>query len=87
MKKYGVADYIECSIFFEGIGVFLKKKIVDVNLVDELFSVSLKFMYERLKPIIDSNRQRFNDPRVFEHFEYLYDEMKKREQNLQTKNT
>jgi len=82
VKKCGLGDYAQCATFFEGIGVLLQKKLIDVNLVDALFSVPLKFMYERMKPIIEGNREQLHDQRVFENFEYLYNEMKKREQQL-----
>ena len=80
VKKCGLGDYAQCATFFEGIGVLLQKKLIDVNLVDALFSVPLKFMYERMKPIIEGNREQLHNQRVFEHFEYLYNQMKKREQ-------
>ena len=80
VKKYGLADYAQCATFFEGIGVLLQKKLIDINLVDALFSVPLKFMYEGMKPIIEGNREQLHNQRVFEHFEYLYNEMEKREQ-------
>ena len=83
MKKCGLGDYAQCATFFEGIGVLLQKKLIDINLVDALFSVPLKFMYERMKPIIEGNKQQFHNQRVFEYFEYLYNEMQKREQKLQ----
>jgi hypothetical protein len=83
VKKCGLGDYAQCATFFEGIGVLLQKKLIDINLVDALFSVPLKFMYERMKPIIEGNREQFHDQRVFEHFEYVYNEMQKREQKLQ----
>jgi len=83
VKKCGLGDYAQCATFFEGIGVLLQKKLIDINLVDALFSVPLKFMYERMKPIIEGNREQFHNQRVFEHFEYLYNEMKKKEQKLQ----
>jgi hypothetical protein len=80
VKKCGLGDYAQCATFFEGIGVLLQKKLIDINLVDALFSVPLKFMYERMKPIIEGNREQLHNQRVFEHFEYLYNQMKKREQ-------
>jgi hypothetical protein len=80
VKKYGSGDYVQCATFFEGIGVLLQKKLIDINLVDALFSEPLKHMYERMKPIIEGNREQFHSQRVFENFEYLYNEMKKREQ-------
>ena len=82
VKKRGLGDYAQCATFFEGIGVLLQKKLIDINLVNALFSVPLKHMYERMKPIIDGNREQFHDQRVFEYFEYLYNEMQKREQKL-----
>jgi hypothetical protein len=82
VKKYGVGDYAQCATFFEGIGVLLQKKLIDINLVDALFSEPLKFMYERMKPMIEGNREQLHSQRVFEHFEYLYNEMKKRGQQL-----
>ena len=83
VKKCGLRDYAQCATFFEGIGVLLQKKLIDINLIDALFSVPLKHMYERMKPIIEGNREQFHDQRVFENFEYLYNEMQKREQKLQ----
>ena len=87
LKKYGSGDYAQCATFFEGIGVLLQKKLIDINLVDALFSVPLKFMYEGMKPIIEGNRKQFHDQRVFGNFEYLYYEINKREQQLQQSNT
>jgi hypothetical protein len=85
VKKCGSGDYVQCATFFEGIGVLLQKKLIDINLVDALFSIPLKYMYERMKPIIEGNKEQFHNPRVFEYFEYLYNEMKKREQELQSR--
>jgi hypothetical protein len=83
VKKYGSGDYIQCATFFEGIGVLLQKRLIDINLVDTLFSVPLKLFYERMKPIIEANSEQFRR-RVFENFEYLYNELKKREQAVKT---
>ncbi len=80
VKNYGTRDYVQCAIFFEGIGVLLQRKLIDINLVEDLFSVPLKLIYEKMKPIVEDNRLQFHDPRVFEHFEYAYNEMKEREQ-------
>jgi hypothetical protein len=83
VKKYGSGDYVQCATFFEGIGVLLKKKLIDINLVDALFGIPLIYMHEIMKPLIEGNREQFHNQRVFEYFEYLYNEMKKREQKLQ----
>ena len=62
--------------------MLLQKKLIDINLVDALFRVPLKLIYERMKPIIEANSEQFHQ-RIFEYFEYLYNEMKKREQKFQ----
>lgn len=80
VKKCGSGDYVQCATFFEGIGVLLQKKLIDINLVDALFGIPLVYMYEIMKPLIEGNREQFHNQRVFEYFEYLYNKMEKREQ-------
>ena len=63
-----------CS-FHEQIGVLLRNKLVDAYLVSQLFSIILP--WEKLKPIIEGMRKEYHEPRLYEWFEYLYDEMKK----------
>jgi len=67
--------------FFEGIGVLLHRRLVDIDLVAELFSV--KPRWEKMKPIAEGTRKQYNEPRYLEWFEYLYNEIQKREQRLQ----
>ena len=69
------------SMFFDGIGVLLHRKLVDIDLVIELFPVGM--IWEKMKPIAEGMRKQFNEPRAWEWFEYLYNEMQKREQRLQ----
>jgi len=66
--------------FFEGIGELLHKKLIDVEIVQDLFAVEL--YWTKAKPLIKDLRKQFS-PRLWEWFEYLYNEMKKREQKLQ----
>jgi hypothetical protein len=69
--------------FFEGLGVLLCRKLVDIRLVDDLFRESIKVMWEKAKAPLCDARQRFNMPSYGRYFEYLYDELQKREQTLQ----
>jgi hypothetical protein len=72
-----------CS-FFDGIGILLHRRLIDVEMVDELFSVYIKDAWEKLKPGIEGlRRERY--PTLRKWFEYLYNELKKREQKLQAK--
>jgi len=85
VKKYGhpfaegpvQTEFLMMSMFFEGIGVLAKKKLVDIDLVAELFSVNL--VWEKVKPIAEGLRKQLNTPKVYEWFEYLSNETKKRQ--------
>lgn len=68
--------------FFEGIGVLLYRKLVDIRLVDDLFRESIKVMWEKARAPLCDARQRFNIPSYGRYFEYLYNELQKREQGL-----
>jgi hypothetical protein len=68
------------GIFFEGIGVLLHRKLVDISLVDDLFSGPVIRTWEIIKPAMEDGRKKLSYPQFFEWYEYLYNEMKKREQ-------
>lgn len=84
-KKYGQADAVEIGMFFEGIGVLLRRKIIDIELVDDLFTGPIKETWKKMRDITLEARRLRNQPEVFEWFEYLYNELQKREQKLQSK--
>jgi len=81
-KNVGV-NSVEVGTFFEGIGVLLYRKLVDISLVDDLFSGPIKMTWEKMKPIAEVARKQFDYPQLYEWFEHLYNEMKKRGQTLQ----
>ena len=66
--------------FFEGIGVLLHRRLIAISLVDDLFTAPIKLTWEKMKPIVEGFRKQIDLPTPFEWFEYLYNEMKKREQ-------
>jgi hypothetical protein len=82
-KEYGLREVNEVGWFFEGLGVLLYRKHIDISLVDDLFSSPIKRAWEKLKPIAEGERNQTNRPQIWEWFEYLYNEMQKREQQLQ----
>jgi len=82
-KEYGLREVNEVGWFFEGVGVLLHRRLIDVALVDDLFSSPVKRAWERLKPIAEGERKQTGRPQIWEWFEYLYNEMQKREQQLQ----
>jgi len=86
LKKYGAASpepvYTSVNMvaaFFEGIGILLHRKLVNINLVDDLFSSDIIITWHKMKPIVEGWRKHFNRPQISEWFEYVYNEMKKRE--------
>ena len=72
----------QVASFCENLGVLVHRKLVDIALVMDLYAVNEA--WEKLKPWIIENRKRANNPKLYEWFEYLYNEVKKREQTLKT---
>jgi hypothetical protein len=64
-------------------GFIVKEKIVHIKLVDELLGYWVIKNWETIKPLVDGWRKQYNIPESYRWFEYLYNEMKKREQRLQ----
>jgi hypothetical protein len=92
-QKYGplanpiaFARYDAVGSYFKGIGVLLKKNLIDLNLVDELMGTSIRRFWEKFEPYIKEFRVR-EWPRSMEGVEYLYNELKKREQKLKKSKT
>jgi len=79
-KKYGWAEFTVIGIFFEGIGILLRRKLIDIELVDDMFTTPIKWTWEKMKDIALEWRKVRNQPEILEWFEYLYNEMQKREQ-------
>ena len=90
MKKHGVADLMQVSGLFEGLGFLLHRRFLDIDLVRELLSESTKMTWEKVKPMVEDARKQLSQRKsgeyipVYQWWEYLYKELKKREQTLQT---
>jgi hypothetical protein len=82
-EKYGSAELTAVGMFFEGIGILLKRKLIDIELVDDMFTSDIKWTWEKVEDIIVEARQVRNQPEILEWFEYLHNEMRKREQRLE----
>ena len=83
-KKIGWSEVLEVGMFFEGIGVLLKRKLINIDLVDDLFTGPIKMTWEKMEYVTKKARKQRELPTIFEWFEYLYNEMQKREQTIQT---
>jgi len=91
VKKYGpwysetevyTAFRMVCN-FFDGIGILLIRKLVDIEIVASMFARATKTSWEKVKLLVEDRRQ--IGTTLFTDFEYLYNEIKKREQQLASK--
>jgi hypothetical protein len=91
-KKYGsITDrsshnsraFRTIGIHYESIGLLLQERLVDMKLVMLVEDTTVKLAWEKMKPLVEGLRERYNSPRFWEKFERIYDEAKKREQEFQ----
>ena len=65
--------------FYDQVGVLLRRRLIEYDMVDDLLGNSTRQLWEKVVPMIGEARERY-DPRLYEHFEFLYDEMTRRAQ-------
>jgi hypothetical protein len=80
IKMYGLVELTAVGMFFEGIGILLKRKLIAIELVDDMFTTPIKWTWEKIRNIILEARKIRNQTQILEWFEYVYNEMQKREQ-------
>jgi hypothetical protein len=66
--------------FFEGIGVLVRRGLVDIALIEDLLQVHTVATWDKMEPIIQGIRRLVGDTRTLRNFEYLYTTIKQREQ-------
>ncbi len=75
------ANYQMLATFFEGLGILVKRGLVDISLVEDLFSRRIIWYWEyHVEPLAEKYRQVLQDPTLYDELEYLYHEMKQRQQ-------
>jgi hypothetical protein len=67
--------------YFEGIGILVKRKLVEAEIVHDFWGDIILSTWEQIKPLIAEMRKDSGDRNMFVFWEYLYNEMKKREQH------
>jgi len=80
MQKYGnnveaSAIFSQAATMFEGIGVLIKRKLIDPSMVDDLMSGATLRGWEEFGSVVKERRVRENKPYYFEFWEYLYNEV------------
>lgn len=83
VEKYGSTknperylSFTTIGRFFEGLGVLVKRKLIDPYLVDDLMSSDILEFWEKFEPFILERRIQTNTPQVWEYVEYLYNTIK-----------
>jgi len=69
-------------LFFEGVGILLRRRVTDTRMIEDLFGGTVIRAWESVKSAVEGARHQLNDPEIYYYFEYLYNEMEKREQKL-----
>jgi hypothetical protein len=83
MDKYGLENNPDTFLrmsslgtYFEGIGVLVKRNLVDPTMVDDLMSGRIVEYWETIGPMTLAHRERTGDYEAYEHVEYLYNVIK-----------
>ena len=74
-EKYGLTDVTEIAVLFDGIGVLLEQKLIDIDMVDRLFGTTVYLLWSRIDPVIKAMRKGLNEPSFFAHFENLMEKL------------
>jgi len=87
LENYGdpLADKALHTItgYYDGLGFLLHKRLIDIDTIEYILSGSSTGVWGKLKPIIEGMRKHNDLPELSKWFEYLYNELQKREQRLQ----
>jgi hypothetical protein len=82
LEKYGFVELNEIFVYFDQLGRLLKKGLIDIDLIPLTYG-QVSLTWEKIKPVLEGSRKRYNAPKHGEYAEYLCSELKRREQKLQ----
>jgi hypothetical protein len=81
-KKYGYESNPEAYLmrsslgsFFEGLGILVKRELVDISMVHNLLGISIVNTREKIGPVFKNYRTRTNNQYLYLEFEYLYNKI------------
>ena len=88
LEKRTDDDYISLTVvtvFFEGMGLLLKRKLAPIDLIDDLLSGPILLAWPKARPIWVGFRVQYGVPAAAEWFEFLYHAMAERLAKLERK--
>ncbi len=81
--KYGVMNNIDNStkissvfLLFENIGGLVKQNLLDINVIRDQAGDAYPPLWKKYYPVITEDRKAFNNPRLWNDAEYLYERLK-----------
>jgi len=88
LKNTEATKYISMASFFSCLGLLVEMGLLDINVVYKWSPEACMWFWEKVEPVVKEQRRRLKAqgravPKVWECVEYLYNELKKREQRLQ----
>jgi hypothetical protein len=92
VKKYGKIHsekpeqtaVLAVANYLDALGILARRRLVDVDLIFEFWSGDIPDLWEKIKPLVEGMRKKSNYP-ILVNAEYLYNEMQKRENQVQQK--
>jgi len=79
-KKHGSSDFNQVYLTFELLGVLLENKLISIYFLDRVAHDHVVLLWEKMKPMIEDARKLLGLRQLGVGTEFLYNEMKKREQ-------
>ena len=71
-----ISAWTSILMFFEGVGVMVEKRLIDIDMIYHLISGSVKMTWERFEPLIMGDREYLKQYTLaWDKFEYLYHEI------------
>jgi hypothetical protein len=64
-------ELVHVSSIFEGVGVMVKEKMLDIHIIAVMMSAMTRTLWETLQPIVNFHREKANIPRWLSEYEHL----------------
>jgi hypothetical protein len=79
-KENKMSEINRINGFFDEVGILLQMGLIDIDFVQKLLKEYPIKIWEKMKPVLEESRKIHDSSQVLSGFEYLYNEMKKRDQ-------
>jgi hypothetical protein len=88
-RKYGSAgdreawaSWARVGRFFDGVGILVRRGLIDVDLVVAELRELILFSWDKMKPWVYEVREEMRSPHTWENFEYLAEETRRRHSDV-----